>query len=218
MAEVKRYETDVAIIGSGGAGMAAGIEARDAEARAISFEMASEIGGAAIISGGGCMIVGTPLQKENGIDDTPDLAFDDWVKWGGPSVDVVWARYYIEHSLHDLYFWTERLGVRWVDMKSQEGNTVTRWTRAERSGLGLMTHLIDGFRGRGGEIVPNVEITRIKLENDRVTGVEGLDSETGGKVDVTSKTVVVSTGGFNSNLDMILEVRPDLANERIMEG
>ncbi len=218
MAEVKRYETDIAIIGSGGAGVAAGIEARDAGARAISFEMASEIGGAAIISGGGCMIVGTPLQKENGIDDTPDLAFDDWVKWGGPSVDVVWARYYIEHSLHDLYFWTERLGVRWVDMKSQEGNTVTRWTRAERSGLGLMTHLIDGFRGRGGEIVPNVEITRIKLENDRVTGVEGLDSETGGKVDVTSKTVVVSTGGFNSNLDMILEVRPDLANERIMEG
>ena len=218
MAEVKHYETDVAIVGSGGAGIAAGIEARDAGARAISFETSSEIGGAAIISGGGCMMVGTPLQKENGIDDTPDLAFDDWVKWGGPSVDQVWARYYIEHTLHDLYHWAEDLGAKWIDMKPQEGNSVRRWTRPERSGLGLMTHLIDGFRERGGEIVPNVEITRIKRDNDRVVGVEGIDTETGGPVDVAARTVVVSTGGFNSNLDMVLEVRPDLANERIMVG
>ncbi len=58
----------------------------------------SEPGGAAIISGGGCLIVGSPLQKQNGIHDTPDLAFKDWIAWGGPSADVVWARYYIEHT------------------------------------------------------------------------------------------------------------------------
>ena len=218
MAEVKHYETDIAIIGSGGAGMAAGIEARDAGARAIVFEKATEPGGAAIISGGGCCMVGTPLQKEFGIEDTPDLAFEDWVKWGGPSTDEVWARYYIEHTLHDLYFWAESLGVKWVDMKPQEGNTVDRWTRPERSGLGLMTHLIDGFRGRGGDIVPNTEITRIKTEGDRVTGLEGINSESGETVDVTCKVVVVTTGGFNSNIDMVLEARPDLGGERILEG
>ncbi len=218
MAEVKHFETDIAIIGSGGAGIAAGIEARDAGAGAIAFEMASEPGGAAIISGGGCSIVGTPIQEQNAIHDTPDLAFNDWITWGGPSVDQVWARYYIEHSLHDLYFWAEGLGVKWVDMKHQEGNTVPRWTRPERNGLGLMTHMIDGFRTRGGEIVPSTEITRIKFDNDRVTGLEGIDSETGAAVDITSKVVVVSTGGFNSNLDMILEARPDLRNGRIMEG
>ena len=159
MAGVKQYETDVAIVGAGGAGMAAGIEARDAGARAIAFEKASELGGAAIISGGGCLIVGSPLQKENGIHDTPDLAFKDWIAWGGPSADEVWARYYIEHTLHDLYHWAEGLGVKWVDLKVQEGNSVLRWTRAERNGLGLMTHLIEGFRSKGGEIVPETEIT-----------------------------------------------------------
>ncbi len=102
MAEVKHFETDVAIIGSGGAAMAAGIEARDAGASAIAFEKAADLGGASIISGGGCSIAGSPLQKKNGIEDSPDLAFNDWITWGGPSVDQVWARYYIEHSLHDL--------------------------------------------------------------------------------------------------------------------
>ena len=38
MAGVRQYETDVAIVGAGGAGVAAGIEARDAGARAIAFE------------------------------------------------------------------------------------------------------------------------------------------------------------------------------------
>jgi len=101
MADVRQYETDIAIVGAGGAGVAAGIEARDAGARVIAFEQGPELGGAAIISGGGCLIVGSPLQKANGIHDTPDLAFKDWIAWGGPSADAVWARYYIEHTLHD---------------------------------------------------------------------------------------------------------------------
>jgi flavocytochrome c len=218
MAGVRRVQTDVAIVGSGAAGIAAGIEARDAGARAVAFEKAAEPGGAAIVSGGGCCIVGSPVQKKEGIHDTPDLAFNDWIRWGGPSADEVWARYYIEHSLHDLYFWAEGLGVAWVDMKTQEGNTVTRWTRPDRNGLGLMTHMIDAFRARGGEIVPNTEITGIKVANGRVAGIEGVNSETGEAVDVASKVVVVTTGGFNSNVDMVREVKPALGNQRIMEG
>jgi len=85
MAGAREYEADIAIVGAGAAGVAAGIEARAAGARAIAFERSPEPGGAAIISGGGCLIVGSPLQKANGIHDTPDLAFNDWIAWGGPS-------------------------------------------------------------------------------------------------------------------------------------
>jgi predicted oxidoreductase len=218
MERSKQYETDVAIIGAGAAGIAAGIEARDAGARAIAFEQAAKPGGAAIISGGGCLIVGSPLQKQHGIDDTPDLAFSDWIAWGGPSADEVWARYYIEHTLHDLYHWAEGFGVKWVDLKVQEGNSVQRWTRPERNGLGLMTRLIDGFLGKGGEIVSGTEITRLTLENGRVTGLEGRDAASGAPVGVRSKAVVVAAGGFNSNLDMVLEHNPALKNDRILEG
>ena len=207
MASVRQYQTDVAIVGAGGAGVAAGIEAHDAGARAIVFEQSAELGGAAIVSGGGCLIVGSPLQKQNGIHDTPDLAFKDWIAWGGASADQVWARYYIEHTLHDLYHWAEGLGVRWVDMKVQEGNSVIRWTRAERNGLGLMTHLIEAFRSRGGEVVAGTEITALRVADGRVTGLEGRDARTGEPVAVKSKAVVVTTGGFNSNLDMVIEFK-----------
>jgi flavocytochrome c len=218
MAGGKQYETDVAIIGAGGAGIAAGLEARAAGARAIAFEQAGAPGGAAIISGGGCLIVGSPLQKQNGIDDTPDLAFKDWIAWGGPSADEVWARYYIEHTLNDLYHWAESFGVKWVDLKAQEGNSVLRWTRPERNGLGLMTHLIDCFRGKGGEMVVDTEVTRLTRANGSVTGFEGRDAKSGVPVTVKAKAVVVTTGGFNSNLDMVLEYNPSLGNHRVLEG
>ena len=218
MAKAKTYETDVAIIGAGAAGIAAGIEARDAGARAIAFEMSADPGGAAIVSGGGCLIVGSPLQEKSQIRDTPDLAFNDWMTWGGPTADAEWARYYIEHTLHDLFHWAERNGVTWVDMKPQEGNSVTRWTRAGESGLGLMTRLIASFRAKGGEIVPETEITKLIQSDGRVTGFEGKTTKTGDKVTVRAKAVVVSTGGFNSNLDMVREHRPDLADGRVMEG
>src|SRR5215510_2390542 len=128
MAE-RRVETDVAIIGAGAAGVAAALEANAAGAGAVLIEQDEALGGTAATSGGGCFIVGTPLQEAQGIHDTPDLAFEDWIAWGGGAADEVWARYYIEHTLHDLYFWAEKHGVTWADLKFQEGNRVLRWHR-----------------------------------------------------------------------------------------
>ena len=111
-------KTDVAIVGGGGAGIPAAIEAHRAGGKAIVLEGAAECGGTASISGGGCCIVGTPLQKSQGIEDSTDLAFEDWIKWGGGEADETWARYYLEHTLHDLYHWAETCGAKWVDMKT----------------------------------------------------------------------------------------------------
>lgn len=212
-----QYETDVAIIGAGGAGVAAGIEARDAGASVIAFEKGAEPGGAARISGGGCLIVGSTLQRQNGIEDNSDLAFKDWMEWGGPSADMVWARYYIEHSQHDLQNWAEGLGARWAEVQIQEGNSVSRWTRAEGAGLGLMDALIDGYSKKGGELVVGTEVTRLTIKNGRVTGVEGR-SLSGESVAVSSRAVVVTTGGFNSNLAMVLENSPELRNDKVLVG
>ena len=137
---------------------------------------------------------------------------------GGPSVDTVWARYYIDHTLHDLYHWTEALGVSWADLKPQEGNSVLRWTRSERNGLGLMTHLVESFCRKGGEIIGETEITGLRIEGGRVAGLEGRNARTGEPITVESKAVVVATGGFNSNLDMVLEFCPALRNDKVLVG
>ena len=72
-------------------------------------------------------MVGTAFQKEKGIEDSPDLAFADWVHFGQGSADEEWARFYIEHTSHELYEWLTAMGVAWVGFHQQEGNTVPRW-------------------------------------------------------------------------------------------
>lgn len=218
MAE-NHLEADIAIIGGGGAGIAAAIEAGEAGAKIVLIEQADTLGGTAIISGGGCLIVGTPLQESQGIHDTPDFAFEDWVKWGQGAADETWARYYIEHSLHDLYFWAERFGAKWIDMKFQEGNRVQRWHRPENNGLGLMTALINGVKAKGAaKIITGAKAEKIVTQNGRVCGVRATDVKSGEVTEIRSKTVLVTTGGFNSNLDMVLEARPELKAYKVMEG
>ena len=218
MAE-NHVEADIAIIGGGGAGIAAAIEASDAGAKVALIEQSDTLGGTAIISGGGCLIVGTPLQESQGIHDTPDLAFEDWVKWGQGSADEQWARFYIEHSLHDLYFWAEKFGVKWVDMKFQEGNRVLRWHRPDNNGLGLMTPLINAVQSNGAaRIMTGTGATKILTRNGRVCGVRATQVKSGETTEIHSKTLVVATGGFNSNLDMVLEYRPEFKAFKVMEG
>ena len=209
--------TDVVIIGGGGAGIPAAIEVARAGGWAAVLETAAECGGTAAISGGGCCIVGTPLQKAQGISDTPDTAFEDWVRWGGGQADEVWARYYLEHTLHDLFYWAEGCGAKWVDMKFQEGNRVLRWHRPDNNGLGLMTALI-----KTAESMPNITImtstraTKLLTRDGCVCGVAAIRNSDALELD--AKTVIVATGGFNSNLDMVLQYRPEFKEFKVMEG
>ncbi len=217
MAGSNNIETDVAIIGGGGAGIPAAIEVARAGGKALVLEVAAECGGTAAISGGGCCIVGTPLQKSQGINDTPDLAFGDWIAFGGGAADEVWARYYLEHSLHELYHWGESCGVRWVDLRFQEGNSVPRWHRPDNNGLGLMTALI-----KTAEHIPNITVMtgvsagKLLTEGGRVRGVAA--SKDNQALEIRAKSTIVATGGFNSNLDMVLEHRPEFKQFKVMEG
>lgn len=217
--KTRKFDTEVAIIGAGAAGICAALDAQEAGARTLVFEKRSEPGGAAIISGGGCCMAGTPLQEKLGIEDSPDLAFDDWMRWGGPSADAEWARFYLEGTRNDLFKWAEKHGVAWVDAKPQEGNSVVRWQRADKSGHGLMMALITSYRGKGGEIIADSEITKLRRDKSgRVTGFEGHNTKTGESIEVTAKAVVVAPGGFNSNVEMVKQYKPELKNERVMEG
>ncbi|HJM41973.1 MAG TPA: FAD-binding protein, partial [Nitrospinota bacterium] len=109
----KDTATDILIIGTGAAGLSASIEASSRGARVKIVEQAPTYGGASIISGGGVLMVDTPLQRKKGVEDSIERACEDWRKWSNGTADMEWARFYIERSLPDLYHWTAGLGVGW---------------------------------------------------------------------------------------------------------
>src|SRR5262245_20356477 len=76
------YTADVVVIGAGVAGLPAAITARDNGASVIIVDENFDIGGRGILSGGRVQIGGGhALQQKLGIKDTPDMIFNDWVRF-----------------------------------------------------------------------------------------------------------------------------------------
>jgi len=73
---------DVVIIGTGFAGLAAAIEAKNAGASAVVIEKMPVQGGNSIINGGDFCAPGTKLQKEAGVQDSTDLMYKAMMKAG----------------------------------------------------------------------------------------------------------------------------------------
>src|SRR5256885_1040613 len=93
-----------------------------------------------------------------------------------------------------------------------------RCARPDSRGLAVMRALI-----RPADSLPHIKFMtstsagKLLTRNGRVCGV----TATNGKkesFEIHSKSVVVATGGFNSNLDMILENRPEFKAFKVMEG
>jgi 3-oxosteroid 1-dehydrogenase len=69
-------EADLVAIGSGGGGLSAAITAHDFGASALVLERSDQVGGVTAYSMGEVWIPGNHLERQLGIDDSPDLGFD----------------------------------------------------------------------------------------------------------------------------------------------
>jgi succinate dehydrogenase/fumarate reductase flavoprotein subunit len=104
-------ETDIAVMGFGGAGASAAIEAHDAGAEVMIFELASAPGGSTALSGADIYLGGgTPVQKACGYDDTQESMFEYMMASSGAQADEEKIRNYVEHSV-EHYSWLTGCGV-----------------------------------------------------------------------------------------------------------
>ena len=115
-------ETDVAIVGFGGAGACAAIEASDAGSEVCLFEVTSASGGSTALSsaevymgGGG----GTPIQKACGYEDSTEDMFNYLMAAQGDLADEAKIRMYCENSL-EHYDWLVKMGAKYKQSEYKE--------------------------------------------------------------------------------------------------
>ncbi len=115
-------ETDVAIVGFGGAGGCAAIEAADAGSSAIIFELASAAGGSTAMSSAEIYMGGsggTRVQRACGFrDETQDMV-TYMMMAAGPQADEEKIRYYCENSASHFQ-WLVDIGVPFKDSFHRE--------------------------------------------------------------------------------------------------
>ena len=122
--DVKHWdrETDVAIVGLGGAGGCAAIEAADAGADVIVFEVASAGGGSTALSSAEIYMGGsggTRVQRACGFEDSTEDMVAYMMMAAGPQADEAKIRNYCEHS-GEHFQWLVDIGVPFKDSFHEE--------------------------------------------------------------------------------------------------
>jgi len=202
---VQQRSADVLIIGAGISGLSAALEAAQAGRSVLVVDMLSVFGGHAIISTGGLSIVDTPLQRKRGIADSPDLAFADFIAWGEDSNEA-WVRYYVDHSSEEIYDWLTDMGAQFTAAVPPPGNSVPRYHFIRGQGLGLMMPIYQAVLEESAVSFRfNTRADELIQRDGRVVGIKAKDLRSGETLELFAGTVLIATGGMQSNLDAVRE-------------
>src|SRR5690606_22599567 len=140
-------QPEVIIVGAGLAGLVAATELARAGRKVVIVDQEPEqsIGGQAFWSFGGLFLVNSPEQRRMGINDSYELALQDWMGTAGfdrPSDEWPrkWAEAYVRFAAFEKRGYVRSFGIRFFP--------VVGW--AERGGYGAIGH---------GNSVPRFHIT-----------------------------------------------------------
>ncbi|OGO14396.1 MAG: hypothetical protein A2Z02_06825 [Chloroflexi bacterium RBG_16_48_7] len=207
---MKQIETDVVVIAGGSSGLAAAVTAAENGARVTVFEKASTTGGAANMAMG-LFAVESRLQRIKQVGLTTDEAFKMFMEYTHWKGDARLIKTYIDRSASTID-WLEGLGVEFLDVYNHNPGLYYTWhvvkpssgAFAAGSGGTLVKILTDTARELGVKVYMQTPVKKILKQNDRVTGVIAVDAS-GEEIKATAKAVIVATGGFGDNPEMIKE-------------
>lgn len=196
-------ETDVVIIGAGGAGLAAAVSANQAGAKVVVLEKMPKIGGNTILSGGALNAVDEGSETALANDDSVEKHFEQTFKGGDEKGDSKLVRVMVENAW-DGVEWLKSLG-----MKFKPGTFTVLgglWPRAHKPEEPVGTGFFKTYQKYIDEhkditLLLNTKAESLIAENGIVKGVVAT-GETGNKITVNAKNVIIATGGFSNNMKM----------------
>ena len=209
VADYSQLETDVLVVGGGGAGICAALAAAENGANVILAEKMGYFGGATALSSGSIPAVGTSLQNEAGVKDSIWACAVDIFRPSNYSVrpDLV---YTVSERGKEIVEWTEGYGVVWtLDSRLRYGQTTARIHMADGSGAGLVQALVDSMSAVSSiTSMLNCEVRGLVVEGDAVVGAYGVD-ENGADVAIAAKNTILATSGFGNNPEMLAKYCPE---------
>ncbi|MDB1692867.1 hypothetical protein A5867_000017 [Enterococcus sp. 6D12_DIV0197] len=201
---------DIVIVGAGGAGMAAALSAKDAGMNPVILEKMPIAGGNTLKSSGGMNASETKFQEAQGIEDSNELFFEDTLKGGKGTNDQELLHYLVDNSASAID-WLDSMGIT-LDNISYSGGASVKRIHRPHDGSAVGTYLVDGLlRNIHEQEIPlfvNADVTKINETGGKVTGVNVKIN--GEEKEIAGDAVVVTTGGFGSNKELIEKYRPDL--------
>ena len=253
-------DTDIVVVGAGGAGMTAAIAAANEGKSVVILESQSMVGGNSVRATGGLNAAKTPAQDENefneaaGVEKTLETAASSYadnetITALAKTVSEQWAQYqanpvgYFDSvelmeldtmiggkgindpalvetlcsNSADAIVWLSEQGIDLPSVSSFGGASVKRIHRPlddEGKVVSVGSYMIPRLESKckelGVDVMLNTTATKILTDaNGAAVGIEAT-GKNGNTVTVNAKAVILATGGFGANLDMVVQYKPDL--------
>ena len=207
-------ECDVVVVGAGGAGLTAAVRATQEGADVLVLEKMAMVGGNSLRAEGGMNAADTKYEKALGLtDSTVENYIEDTLRLGHNLADPELVRTLAENGAEAIE-WLDSIGAPLPEVEATGGAQGRKYLHKPEGGLPVGEYLVDKLKQQieslGVEVMLNTRATEILMEDGAAVGVKAEDAEH--IYIVHAKSVVLATGGFGANFELMASFDPSLAN------
>ena len=200
--------TDVVVVGAGGAGLTAALTAVQNGADVVVLEKMAMVGGASAMAGGGTNATGSQWQQSYGIKDSPEAYFMDIMKNGHFFSDArtLWLYANTQGAAFDWLVAEDGAALPYKNTEPSPSaeHSYGRTFSPDGGGAGVISALQEKLAGLGVEIMTETPAQELMVTDGTVTGVKALAAD-GTPYEITANSVILATGGYGANTDMLPE-------------
>ncbi|MBM6999884.1 FAD-binding protein [bacterium] len=210
------YDVDYLIVGSGCAGVCSAVEACDQGLSVLMCEAGAFFGGTTTATEGMCALNSKYLDALGIHTDLDEAAADEY------SFSNYLANKYIiddfVHSLDENFVWMEEYcGVKFE--QNPTCNTLNPYQHFYvNKGAGMIDTMVSLAQDKGATCLLNNCVKRLIMNDGRVAGAIVDDTDAGTEYKVKCKAVLLATGGFAQNPELIEAKLPWLNTDRCVNS
>lgn len=204
---------DIVVVGAGGSGLAAAVQASELGASVICVESQGAAGGN--LNGvEGCFGIGSDMQRERDITIDPgetirsELSASQFRASGLGYVDMV-------HASGENIDWLVEQGVQFSDIDADKGDILVFHRFGNRGMQDYVQPMVTQAESNGVTFLYETKGEQLIVEGGRVTGCYATQNDD--KVlQINARAVILATGGFADNDEYLGEM--GLAPDKIRRG
>lgn len=200
---------DVVVVGSGASGMTAAINAAKTGARVILVEKLDFVGGTSLLSNSMFGSVATSVHKAEGKTETVNDLIANYMKQ-----EAATGAYAKEESASILAEKSAEAAEYLIGLGVELDHTSSTFILAPASGRKVGEMVIPALSGElekyGVDVRVSTRASHILTQDGVVSGVQVETNA--GTYEIAAKAVVLATGGYAANRDMVREYLPDWAS------
>ncbi|WP_281699608.1 flavocytochrome c [Cetobacterium somerae] len=201
--KVVEHKDDVVVIGAGGAGLIAAIEAKLNGANVTVIEKMAFPGGNTLISGAEYAAPENWVQKKEGLKDSKDQFFNDTMKGGDNESNPNLVRVLADNALDGAVWLKDYVNVVFEDRQMFFGGHSVKRSLVPNgaSGVEVIGKLMTKAKELGIPVYLEMNAVELITEGNRVVGVKALTSTETHNF-MGKNGVIIASGGFGSNIEM----------------